>query len=199
MVNKNIRSKTFRASLIFRNLGFMSLVVQWMWSMLIAVYPLIISGQLDYPSDTSSNTVDINLAPEVTSSPLAVILAVTITVIVLIATIIFLARLPRKIGQAGEKLTINTVNVVLPVALKGEKTSRKKKIELTMRLEILIKTIFVIAPLGLLSIVENSTGLQDYIIQIIAIFLMSVTFLLFCVEYGLRLLDHGRKKSSNKA
>lgn len=132
----------------FGTLGYISLLFQWCWSLLILTYPLIESGKLlpaPTPTPHPTNTMQV---PEA-FSPLMLLIAAFITVLVIAITFIAIARLPRAIGQSGAKLTHTAANKATTFVVPKPETpaAKRQRRRLSYGLVLLIKFLAIIMPL----------------------------------------------------
>lgn len=144
-------TKTKRTALanIAGTLGYLSLVLQWMWSLVIFAYP-VISGELDTflfpkPQEVTPTAVDAGVF-----TPVVFVVAAVITLLVLGLTAIVIARLPKTIASAGARITKTAATAAIPLATHHKPATKKQRLKLSFRFVIIIKAALVILPLLLL-------------------------------------------------
>lgn len=153
---------------LFGVFGYMSLIIQWLWACLTVAYPLFskenMSLFLPQPSDHALPplTVDSQFSPVVT------VFVVLFTVLVLVATVVALIRLPASIGGKGKKVTHRTAELLVPV-LAHRKISKKKKHLLIGRLTWWVKYGLLLIPLIALAWASTATGLEHRVIVAVGV------------------------------
>lgn len=172
----------------FGTLGYISLVVQWAWSLLLLFYPQIETGDsFLLPDHTTSTPVhSFSLAP----TPLITGIAILITLLVIIASIIMIIRLPKAIGQRGQKITQTAASAMVPIVTNHAPLPEKKKRELSYRIATILKCLFLMIPLVLVLFASETVPLDGALILVIAGFTAACSALWFALQYGLSLLLH---------
>lgn len=171
----------------FGTLGYISLIFQWAWSLLLLFYPQLESGDsFFYPeySPNASSVPSLSLAP----TPLTVGIAILVTLFIIILTIIVVIRLPKTIGQQGGKITQTAATAVVPIITNHAKLPATKKRELSYRIATIFKCLLLLAPLVLVLFVSESVPLDSSLIIVIAGFTAACSALWFALQYGLALL-----------
>ena len=134
---------------LFGTFGYISLICQWGWSLLLVAMPLVESGALDcfMPSHRVATT-----PPPVRDygvfSPVLTIAAVAITVAVLVVTVIMISRLPATIGKQGARLTHGAAAKTTTHIQHAHKTLPKQaRRQLSYRLVLAFKAAAIVIPL----------------------------------------------------
>lgn len=134
-------------------LGYIACLMLWGWTGIIYV-PMILENekieQLLLPSQGEEVVAPIATTTEV--SPIAVFLALAITAIVMIATIVVLLRAPMTIARTGKSVTTKAATSALPLIARGKPLPAAKKKRLTANLVKLAKLLLVLAPVAALSL-----------------------------------------------
>jgi hypothetical protein len=146
----SIRTKTnFQKNIVnfFGAFGYFFCSLQWLWVImlnfsLIKALILLISPNVD--NQAAKPLVIFDLGP----SPLSMIVAATITIIMVALTIYILIKMPSTIVKTSKKVVHETADNVTPLVLKiqHKKDTRRNYIKLTPRIILVIKTILIIAP-----------------------------------------------------
>lgn len=146
-------TKTKRTALanIAGTLGYLSLVLQWMWSLVIFAYP-VISGELDTFLFPKRQEVDPTPIDAGVFTPVVFVIAAVITLLVLVLTAIVIARLPKTIAAAGAHITKTAATAAIPIATHRKPPTKKQRLQLSFRFVIITKAALVVLPLLLLLI-----------------------------------------------
>lgn len=172
----------------FATLGYISLLFQWAWSVLLLCYPLLVNRPdfLIPTSPTTSQPESIELSPAL--SPIATVIAVAVTIFILVATVIVLARLPRTIGQRAATLTKATANSVVPAITHHKKITKKQRMKLSHRVILGLKLVSIIVPLILLFFVDFTGPILPAATWTVALFCAACSFTYFTVQQGIALI-----------
>lgn len=126
-VNLKKPSITLKFANFFGAFGYLFTIINWLWIVGLATYPLIQSGSLDcfIPQNTAP-------APPVTTTPLipqqvALTIGIIVTLICFGIILYALYALPRTIGRTSAKLTHSTTKALVPVITQGKKVGKKEK------------------------------------------------------------------------
>ena len=135
----------------FGTLGYLSLVMQWVWCLLIVGYPFI-SGDhaLLFPVDAPRISPQPQAVDFGVFSPVAFVVASAISLLVLVATVVTVARLPRAVGKKGAQTTQAAAHAIIPTLTHHKKLSKTRSIRLTYQVVIglkLLGTLFALLPL----------------------------------------------------
>lgn len=122
-------------------------------------------------------------------SVLLIILSFVIVAIMVSISIYAIIKTPSIIARAGKKVVDRTAEASAPLALKvsGKKDTVRNRKKMAPVLRLIFKILLVVLPLGatLLSFLVEQPRIDYSIMQAFAIFLASVAFLLFALQYGL--------------
>lgn len=165
-------------------LGYISVLFQWTWSVLILASPLLTSEKffsqfLCMQQTPSKPARPIELGA---FAPIATIVAVIITIAIIVITIIMLARLPKNIGRGGAKIThkaaTKTATFIHPKHTVDAKKERRK---LSYRFVLLFKSLAIALPL-LVLVIFPITALDSRIVWTIAWFCAICSFVYFTIQ-----------------
>lgn len=166
---------------IFGALGYMSIIIQWAWSLLIIAYPILTSDELS--SWVSQKTAS---APETAElgafTPAVTIIAIAATLLVMIATIVVVARLPKKIGRQGAKVTHTAAHKLVPTITHHKPISKKQRRIISYRLTLTIKLALVVTPLLILGFATPISTLTLNIIWAVGLFCASCSIVYFVIQ-----------------
>lgn len=132
---------------IFGTLGYGSLLIQWLWVALL-YGPLLLDqpvAKLLLPSDVPSKPAE--PIAVVAPSPSIFIVAGVITIVVVALTVYVLAKLPKVIGETGQRITQDTATALVTVATRHRPLKPVKKRRLTSRVVAGVKVALSVVPL----------------------------------------------------
>lgn len=133
----------------FGSLGYISLILQWAWGVLIVAYPFITSGamvkRVNHPVPTVSGDFG-------AFNPLVTFIAICTALLVLIATVMTLIKLPKTVGKTGARVTHQAAAKTTKSLFKPKHAPlpEKKRIEMSHRLVLAFKLIAMVTPLAML-------------------------------------------------
>jgi len=168
----------------FGALGYMSVLFQWTWSLLLVGYPFLVAHPeiLQAPQQQTEITPPLEISPAFT--PFATLLVSIVTIIVLVVAIVTLMRLPKTIGRTGARITQRTATTIIPVLTHHKKLSPSEKKRLSFRVILALKLAVTIAPLVLLLFAQPLQGITSPIMW----FLGTFAALSSAFYFGLQLL-----------
>jgi len=164
---------------ILGTLGYISIIFQWLWTIIIVGHPLL-SSDLSYLIPThDSPPVPIGyIAP----SPVAIALVIVLTVLVFIITIYILWKLPRAIGRQGGQATKKVAHVLLPVITHHHTPTQKERLRLSRRLVISIKASLIVLPCAALIWAQPIGELTTPLIWIVGLFCAGCSVIYFGIQ-----------------
>ncbi len=128
------------------SLGYLFCLLSWCWVTLLYLPMLLENEQVgQFILPTPSQEVVPNESTPETSLPM-IILAVTVTILILIATIVVLLRAPITIAKTGKTVTSKLADATIPLVTKGRQLPVAKKKLLTANLIKLTKLLLVLLP-----------------------------------------------------
>ena len=188
MSTKPLAAKRVAVANIFGTLGYLSIIFQWGWSLLLLCYPLISAHpELLLPSAPApSSPQAAEIAPAFT--PVMTIVAAAVTLLMLIATVIVLARLPKAIGKKAATLTKTAARAVIPVVTHHKKISKQQRKKLSYKLSLSIKAIVLILPLVMLLFVDTSGTIPSLAAWSVGLFCALCSFVYFAIQQMIALI-----------
>lgn len=169
------------ATSIFGTLGYLSVLFQWAWTLLILCYPLLIAdhsfllpSQPVHPADSSPSGL--------ATSPIMVIVAIAATAFILVLTAVVLVRLPKNIGLRGARITHQTAKMVVPLVLKRKPIPKKKQRELSYKVILTVKILLMLLPIVGLLYIPAATPLASPIIWVFGVFCASLSVTYFGIQ-----------------
>ncbi len=164
--------------------GYLSLIMQWLWSAVILATPLF-SNEATRSIFLPEHTVQ----PASTSSlelpePLAwlfIVLAIVFSAAVIIYAVM---AVPRTIGKTGRTITTKSAKVIVPHVTHHKHISKKREKALTERITWVVKLVLVIVPFLLLLVPPDSTlGLTHLVTLSVGGFCAVASLVWFATQY----------------
>ena len=160
-----------RTANIFGTLGYMSIILQWFWAVLLFCYPLIMSDYiLLTPTETQAPAP---IDSSISTSPIVIFIAACVTVAILILAVIAIIRLPKQIGQQGARVTHQAAKAITPIVTRHITIPKNKRRTLTFQIKIYIKLLCVLAPLIALIWIPIDVPLEAAVVWTAGIFCAS--------------------------
>ena len=168
---------------IFGTLGYMSMITQWLWASILVAYPLLTKERLSvFLPDTSTQVQHAPAADYGQFTPIVTSVAIVITLLVLVATIYLLVKLPSQIGKKGQRLTHATATNVLP-AVHRRPLGKKQKKRMIDRITWWVKALLVIVPLIGLVFASLDTGMSQAVIMTVGVICAIWSSLCFTTQF----------------
>ena len=166
---------------IFGTLGYLSVLLQWTWTLLILCYPLLVA---DHSFLLPTQPVQpVHPSPDgLATSPVMVVIAVAATAFILALTVVIIIRLPRKIGLRGARITHQTASIVVPLVAKRKLLPKKKQRELSYKVILTVKALLILLPIIGLLYTPAATPLSGLAIWSIGIFCASWSIFYFVLQ-----------------
>lgn len=177
--------KTQRSAIIanaFGTLGYLSVLFQWVWSLLLFAYPSLkedSSGFLQ-PQQPTVTPPPIEINPDI--APLLSFIAIVATAIILAITAVTLVRLPKTFGKKAASVSQSTARTVLPLVIRHKKISKKKRLQLSHRIILALKVLAIITPLILLVFTPSILELGKQTAWAIGIFTATCSAIYFALQ-----------------
>ena len=190
MVTTPKKQSSFTLSFVnfFGTLGYMSVILQWLWVVVLYGPALMDTPlkQLFFPPE-GEPIITPPVHEAATQSPLTIALAVGITIIVLAITIYVIIKAPSAVGKTGKKVTHSAAKAVIPVITKHKPIKKEFRRKLTIRITALSKMFLVIIPLvGILPVQFLSELPVSFdIILIITVVNALLSLLFFGLQYAM--------------
>ena len=172
-----------KATKILLGIGYISLIFEWLWVVVVGVPPLIKTGAFDIlmaPADTSTTIP----TEAVAISPFTTIAVGAITLILLAFTVVVLIRIPKAIVETGERIVHQAAEVVLPVVTHHKPLPAKKRRVLSMRVMRSIQISAVALPALISLILPANEELSRPIIITITLWLAALCLLSFFAAWA---------------
>ena len=171
----------------FGALGYSSLLVQWVWTILAV-------GLSFFTSDTMQNVFLPPKNAQASPQPQGFDLPTGIEIIIAIAAVIFalgvivyaIVSVPRAIGRGGQRVTHKSAKAALPHITHHRPLSKKRKRRLLEQITWTIKAILAILPFVLLAIPPSpEIGLDHNVVVAAGLLLFAVTVVMFVIQFVL--------------
>lgn len=177
----------YRSANVFGILGYMSVVIQWLWFSVTLLFPLIsLLGLSNLFMPPSNQHAQPNTPAQAIDLPspiegLFVILAIIFTIGICLYAIF---AVPRTIGKLGKAVTHRSAAVAIPhITHHREVTARKRK-KLIEYITWSIKILLVVIPLcALLAPTPTSVGLEHAIVLVVGLGSGVWSCLMFGIQY----------------
>ena len=165
----------------FGTLGYLSVFFQWVWALLLLLYPFIVDGD-SFLQPSGQTTA----APSVTVgagfSPLTTLIAVLVVVLLLAATVITLIRLPKTIGKRAGRITHSAAAAMIPALTKRAPITKKERQRLSHVVILGLKLAATILPLFTLVFAQSSSPLNTQAIWLIGTFSAACSLVYFAMQ-----------------
>lgn len=165
----------------FGTLGYLSGILQWVWTAIILCYPIVSTN----PSPLFPAPVH-HASPSTPSfgafTPVVFIAALLTTLLVLALTVITLIKLPKTIGTSGAKTTHTVAKAIIPTVTHHKKIPKKQYLTLSYRIVLGLKYIMTVLPFVLLALAPATGGLSTRIIMTIGVFTTAFTLFYFSIQ-----------------
>ncbi len=166
----------------FGALGYVSVFFQWTWALLLILYPIFLANPDFLTPQPSKEMVVQPLKIDPGFTPIVTGVAIAVTVIVLVAAVIAIIRMPRAIGKKASALTQATTNRLIPIVTHHKKVTKKKRLKLSKRVAITIKLLVMFIPLAMLLVVPSSDQLSRPAIWMVGLFAVACSLFYFSVQ-----------------
>jgi hypothetical protein len=171
----------------FGTLGYLSIIIQWTWGLITFGQPLLSADQPlllpQAPIPQASHATDFGIF-----SPFVTLLALFITILVVVLTVVNLLRLPKAVGRAGAKTTHVVATQIVKKVQRHHPVPAKKSIKLAFWVVWLLKFIAVFIPLTLVFITPSIDGLSTQLITAIGVICAAFSVFYFACQFLLSLV-----------
>lgn len=165
----------------FGTFGYMSVLLQWLWALIVVGSPFITSSQSWFmPVDTQQ--LEISQTQNVISTPLAVALTIAVTIIMVAITIYSIFMVPRTIGKTGSIVTHKTADLILPSVSGKMPLSKKKRLQLSYNIVTIAKLVFCLLPLIVVLTFPANLPIDHSIVQVTGLFCALVSIIYFGIQ-----------------
>lgn len=176
-----------RGVAIFGALGYMSVLMQWLWMGVTIIFPLISSsGMSTYflPSEQQQAQQAIPAAEIAMPGWLQITLVVAAVLFTIAVTIYAIVAVPRTVGRIGKTVVQRSAKVAIPHLTHHRPVTAARRKTLVERITWSIKLVFVFIPLiALLVPTPPSVGLEHRIVLACGLFFGSWSLLMFGIQY----------------
>ena len=186
-VQKPKRRTALAIANTFGTLGYLSILLQWTWALLLVCYPFLTADHSFLLPDAPTRPLP-STDSTVTSSPITAIIAIAATAFVLVITVIVVAKLPKQIGKGGAKLTHQTAETLIPIVTKHTPLPKKKQRVLSYRLTLILKAALTIIPVLYLFWVQSPYPLTTPVVWTIGLFCAGWSVIYIAVQQAVGLL-----------
>ncbi len=167
---------------VFGTLGYLSLVMQWTWGLVIFAYPLITDPNsfiMKRDTDYTPPTITIPASPI-----LAVVLA-AISLAVLVFTVVTIIRLPKAVGKTGAKITHTASNLIVPAIVHHQPISKKRRLKLSFRIVLALKLLLLTLPVASLTLAPTLEVLPHNAMLVVGALGALITLADFILQYAI--------------
>lgn len=167
---------------IFGAAGYLFIGLQWVWGVITFGHDFL---STDLELLLSHNTTPIpeqqaiNLGP---LSPIALLLAIFITILVLVLSIITLVRLPKSIAKQSSAMNYKVASNLTKQAVKHHVVSQEKQKIWSWRLTWVIKMVAITIPIVLLFLTSIVPELPSSVIITLGLGLAALSFVAFTLQ-----------------
>ncbi len=163
----------------FGALGYLSLLIEWLWVFGLLLYPYAKDFNFMLPSNKPVTPP----APLFTvDGTLALIIGIVITVLCFAVMIYAFYNIPRSIAKTGSLATHIAASAFVPTISHHKHISKKEAKRLTFSMTCYIKLAAIFIPLVACLAIPNSTILSRQIVTTIAAFFAFWAIIDFCVQ-----------------
>ena len=151
MAQKPRASRKLALTNAFGSLGYLSVLFQWVWRVIIVFYSVFFLDQPSWlmpvavPENQQSPTMNVDVDPQI-----GIAIAVVVTLIMIGATLYAIYLLPNTVGKKSAELTHRTAELVVPAITQHKKTTAKQRNWLTFRVVTVAKLLLILLPLAII-------------------------------------------------
>ena len=165
---------------IFGILGYLSIIMQWLWLLVIVAHPLLSSNFSLFLPDQPVPSVTTPVAS--TPSPVVIGFVIIVTILIFAMTFYILWKLPKRIGLQGARATKRTATVLVPVITHHKKISKKRRLRVSYQVVLGSKLLLMCVPLVGLVFAQPINGLDARAIWTVGIFCGLCSFIYFGIQ-----------------
>lgn len=175
----------------FGAFGYVFLVFAWLWSALVIGYSSLSAQNITWliPKNTDQPTGTVE-PTSLISGPIAIVIGIIVTIVVVLATLYIFIALPKSIGTRGSKVTQKTASLIIPIITHHQPLPDTRRVFLTSRIIMILKSIACLLPLTALLIFPNTTTLSYEVVFICALFFSCCAMFFFIAQYTLAYFLH---------
>ena len=177
----------------FGALGYISVIIQWTWSFITLGQPLITADRPLFlpqaPIPPVSHAIDFGVF-----TPFVSLIALFVTVLIIIFTIITIFRLPKTIGEKGSDITHVVATKIVKTTHRRHPLPVKKTIRLSFWIVCLLKVAAICTPFLLIFITPAIQGLTTQLIFAVGVICALFSLFYFVLQLVLALILRLDKK-----
>jgi hypothetical protein len=176
-------------------LAYLFCLLQWVWTAVLFLPGIMRSDFMKQflqkpvtPPPVTSQAVDAPVA--------GIIFMAIFVVLMIVATLYIIIKIPSVVGKTGSKITHKTTDLTLPIVTHHKELPAKKRLQLTARLLFIVKILLCVIPFGMLY-VEDTTNIDISrdVVFIIGAVAALCSIVLFCLQAaGAKLLHTDYKQ-----
>lgn len=177
-------SFSLRAANFFGVLGYITLLIEWVWAICLLAYPMIKSGNLDWIMPAQSPTP----SPVATPAPAngaTMVIGIVITIICICITVYALYTMPKTVGKAGAHLTHKAADSIVPAITHHKQVTKKNRLKITFRAIIGVKLAAIVLPVMAVIIVPTFAVLSKDIVLLSTFFIASWALFHFAIQVAI--------------
>ncbi len=186
-------SWTQKIANFFGGLGYASLLLQWLWFGLTALFPLVANWDVknSFLMHSSESTTAAPSASMAMPGWLGIVLTIFALVFTIGLTIFAIIAIPKTIGKTGRTVTQGTANLVIPKLEHHHKMTVPQKRKLRFEITWSVKLVLWLIPLAaLLFPFQNPEGLTEDHVVVLSFFTASFTLFWFLIQFVIVKLAH---------
>lgn len=153
---------------------------------------VIDSGVIDLLMPNSQQPMVVQDSPTLPKGVLVVV-GIAITVVMVVLTVVAIARMPRDVARTSSKVTHKTTEKLVPVLLHKQKISKKKKREYSARVLAYVRLGFVVLPMIAILFAPTMRDVDPAIGVIMGCILALVAIVAMAAEYGIAYATRPKK------
>lgn len=169
------------------SLGYVSLIIQWVWMIIILGMPIMVSDgfrDLFLPNRTSTPVPTASISiPE----PIAILFLILAVIFTIGVSIYVIVAVPRAVGRTGNTVTKTSAQVIIPKITHHKKISEKREKTLVERITWSMKIGATAIPVPALMVPPPSDliSLPQDVVTGVGLFCASLTVLWFGAQFVL--------------
>ena len=183
MYYKRLRAMT---ATLFLSLGYLTLLMQWLWLTIVIVPPLLASGRFNGFLQPTTATAPVLLPQPEVPTGLAVVIIGFTTLVMIVLSVVILLRIPKTVRMTSEMVLERTAEKALPVVTNHARLTKKKRRVISRRLVLAMQLLLSILPAVICLFLPSVDGLSSQVIQTIALLLVGCSVTEFAVAAALK-------------
>lgn len=160
---------TLKIANFFGALGYLSLLLEWLWVFGLLLYPQVKNLSFILPDSAPAQKPQPSLTT--IDSTFALIIGTVVTMLCLLLIIYTIYRVPREIAKTSSRAAHVAASTVIPSLTRHKHISKKESKRLTFAVVSYLKAAAIILPLLVCVIIPDTLTLSKQIISIVAVFI----------------------------